>query len=78
MGAFPAPMYALVGKRTMAKLTFMNAFSWEFGFLVNKQQYISNRNVHGNDFLKGLTKEASLDATIDQDTAQQKLLLAPK
>jgi len=73
MGTFPAPRYALVGERTMAKLTLSNAFSWKWGFLENKQKCISNRNVNWNNLPKGLTKVASLDATINHDQAQWKI-----
>jgi len=72
MGGFPAPTYALVGERTMAKPTFPNAFSWKCGFLVNKLQRINNRNVHKNELPKDPTNVASCVATFAADKSHRK------
>jgi len=58
------------------KPTFLNAFSWKQGFLENKQKHTSSRNGHRNDISKGLTKVASLDATIDQNSYQQTITMS--
>ena len=76
MGQIPNPRYALVGEWTMAKLTFLNAFSWKHGFLVEQSQHISNRNGPQNNVAKEMKKVARIEPTLAWDTKQQILLLA--
>jgi len=57
----------------MAQLTFSNAFSWKRGFLVNKLQHISKRNVDRNNLPKDRTKVACPHATLTRDTYQWKI-----
>jgi len=74
MGEIPNPTYALVVKRTMAKPTFLNAFSWKCSFLVkHHSQCISNRNGPRIDLAKETKKVACLEPTLTCNTIQQNL-----